>query len=145
LRSLETSIMMKVVDRVFYDGHCGLCHGTVRWLVRADADGSRFHFAPLDSSTFRAAVPAPQRTALPDSFVVLTGDGRLLLRSEAVIHLLGRLGGVWRLMGAVLSWVPAPLRDAVYDGVARVRHKWFTRPPDVCPVVPPELRSRFDR
>jgi hypothetical protein len=36
------------------------------------------------------------------------------------------------------------VRDAGYDGVARVRHLLFPRPGDACPVTPPELRARFE-
>ena len=133
------------MDTVYYDGQCGLCHRTVRWLVRKDIDGRRFRFAPLDSEAFRKAVPDEARISLPDSFVVLTGDGRMLIRSQALIHLMERLGGIWLGIGRVLSWVPGIMRDAMYDAIARIRHKLFARPPDVCPVVPPELRSRFER
>jgi predicted DCC family thiol-disulfide oxidoreductase YuxK len=40
--------------------------------------------------------------------------------------------------------VPRPVRDAVYDFVARVRFRIFGRRDEVCPVMPPELRARFD-
>jgi predicted DCC family thiol-disulfide oxidoreductase YuxK len=32
----------------------------------------------------------------------------------------------------------------MYDWVARIRYRLFARPADVCPVMPPELRRRFD-
>lgn len=130
------------MDTVFYDGHCGLCHRTVRWILAADADGSRFRFAPLDSETFRKAVP--QAGSLPDSFVVRTEDGRILTRSAAFIEVTNRLGGAWRVLGWFLGLVPATARDRVYDAVARARHKWFAPPVDACPVIPAQLRSRFD-
>jgi predicted DCC family thiol-disulfide oxidoreductase YuxK len=40
--------------------------------------------------------------------------------------------------------VPRPLRDAVYDLVARVRYRVFGRKDDACPIIPKALRSRFD-
>ena len=36
------------------------------------------------------------------------------------------------------------LLDALYDFVARVRYRVFGREPDACPVIPKDLRSRFD-
>jgi predicted DCC family thiol-disulfide oxidoreductase YuxK len=129
---------------VFYDGHCGLCHRTVRWILAADGDGSKFRFAPLDSEAFRQAVPQAGRASLPDSFVVRTADGRILTRSTAFIRVANRLGGLWLGIGWLLALVPAGARDWVYDRVARARHKWFARPQDTCPVIPPQLRSRFD-
>lgn len=130
--------------RVFYDGHCGLCHGAVRFLLARDRDGSRFRFAPLQGETLGRLVRPEARPALPDSVVVIAADGTLLTRSDGVIALLAELGHGWRLVALAIRLVPRPLRDAAYDLVARVRKKLFATPADACPVVPPELRLRFD-
>jgi predicted DCC family thiol-disulfide oxidoreductase YuxK len=129
---------------VFYDGACGLCHRAVRFAIAHDPDGSRFRFASLDGEGFRRRVPAAARAGLPNSIVALTPDGTLLVRSAAVMHVLERVGGPWRVMGTGLRLIPRRLRDAGYDGVARVRHLLFRRPAETCPVTPPELRSRFE-
>jgi predicted DCC family thiol-disulfide oxidoreductase YuxK len=130
-------------EMIFYDGHCGLCHQAVRFVLAEDGTGDIFRFAPLDSEAFRAAVRASDRAALPDSLIVLTTDGLLLTRSAAVLHLLRRLGGVWRLLGNVLSVIPTPVRDRVYDKIARIRHSLFRAPAQACPLVPANLRGRF--
>jgi len=132
------------VELLFYDGTCALCHGAVRFVLAHDPHGRAFRFAPLDSAAFRARVAEDARAALPDSIVLATEDGRLLTRSDAALHVLDRLGGA---LGVVARWgrlVPRPLRDAVYDLVARVRYRVFGRKDDACPVIPPALRSRFD-
>jgi predicted DCC family thiol-disulfide oxidoreductase YuxK len=129
---------------VFYDGACGLCHRTVRFAIARDRDGSRFRFAALGSEAFRRLVPEAARAGLPDSLVVLTAGGALLSRSAAVIHILERIGGPWRLQGKILALVPQGIRDLGYDGIARVRSHLFGRPTDACPVTPPELRARFE-
>jgi predicted DCC family thiol-disulfide oxidoreductase YuxK len=131
-------------ETVFYDGHCGLCHRAVRFVMAEDRAGEAFRFAPLQGETFRALVPAAKRANLPDSVVVRTSDGELLVRSSAFIHIFRRLGGGWRVLVAVLGVVPRGLRDAAYDLVARVRYRIFGRREDVCPIVPAELRKRFD-
>jgi predicted DCC family thiol-disulfide oxidoreductase YuxK len=133
----------KAVDRIFYDGHCGLCHGFVRFVLAKDGPGL-FRFAPLDSDTFRATVPEASRTNLGDSIVVLTADGSLLTRSAAVLHVLRRLGGLWRLLADLIRLIPVAARDRLYDQIARIRHRLFRRPLDSCPVVPAHLRDRFD-
>lgn len=129
---------------LFYDGYCGLCHGTVKFVIKHDRLGSAFRFAPLQGSTLERLVPAAQRSGLPDSIVVLTQQGSLLVRSDAVLYVLRRLGGRWRALGGILGVIPRSLRDAVYDFVARVRYRVFGRRDNVCPVMPPELRARFD-
>ena len=129
---------------VFYDGACGLCHRTVRFAIARDRDGRRFRFAALGGEAFRRLVPEALQAGLPDSIVVLTPGGAVLARSAAVIHILERIGGPWRLTGRVLALVPQGIRDLGYDGIARVRHRLFRRPTDACPVTPPELRARFE-
>lgn len=131
------------MDLVLYDGTCGLCHRAAAFLARRDQDGSRFRFAPLEGPTFRARVPAGLRAALPDSVAVLTGEGALLVRSRAGLHLLRRLGGFWAGLGILLGLVPRPLADWAYDRVAGARRGLFRRPEGPCPVLPHDLRGRF--
>lgn len=128
-------------DDVFYDGNCGVCHGALRFLLAEDASGSAFRFAPLGGDTFREAVG--DRGDQPDSILVHTAKGTVLTKSDAVLHLLARLGGLWRVLGGVASWIPRSLRDGAYDALARVRHRLVARPKDTCPMLPPDLRARF--
>lgn len=128
---------------VFYDGHCALCHGAVKFVLKHDRTGEAFRFAPLQGVTFRARVPEGVRASLPDSVAVLTNDGALLTRSDAFLYILARLGGIWNFTGSVLRIVPRFLRDVVYDFVARVRYRVFGTREDLCPVIPAKLRSRF--
>jgi predicted DCC family thiol-disulfide oxidoreductase YuxK len=127
---------------VFYDGHCGLCHRFVRFVLAEDAAGD-VKFAPLEGSTFAASVPADRRAALPDSVVVKTADGRILVRSAAVQHVMRGLGGAWRALAIASRVVPRALLDFAYDRVAAVRKRLFASPTEACPMLPPELRARF--
>jgi predicted DCC family thiol-disulfide oxidoreductase YuxK len=130
-------------ETIFYDGHCGLCHRTVRFVLKRDSRGL-FRYAPLQGTTFEQRVPPAQRPSLPDSVVVLTGDGRLLARSSAILYICRRLGGVWSALSAAVAIIPRPIRDAAYDFIARIRYSVFGRRSETCPVVPAELRARFD-
>ncbi len=131
-------------ERIFYDGDCGVCHGSVRFVARRDPDGRAFRFAPLGGETFGREIPEPARAALPDSLVVLTADGRLLTRSAGAVRILRRLGPAWRLLGALLWLVPRPIRDVFYDRFAAHRGRLAARPEGTCPLLPPALRARFD-
>ncbi|MGE0684476.1 MAG: thiol-disulfide oxidoreductase DCC family protein [Candidatus Binatia bacterium] len=133
----------RAIDTVFFDGHCGLCHRTVRFLLARDHGGELFRFAPLDSEAFRASFSERERSEFPESLIVHTGAGEVLARSTAILYLLRRLGGPWRLLGGLLALVPLCVRDAVYDKIARMRHRLFAAPTEACPLIPPELRSRF--
>jgi predicted DCC family thiol-disulfide oxidoreductase YuxK len=130
-------------DILFYDGGCGLCHSAVKVVLRGDADGRAFRFAPLHGETFLRLVPEADRASLPDSLVVRTDDGRLLSRSAASLYIGRRLGGLFGVLAALGSLVPRRLADALYDTIARVRHRLFARPDAACPLLPPPLRARF--
>ena len=130
-------------ETLFYDGHCALCHATVKFVIKRDRTGIAYRFAPLQGETFQAQVPAKQRAGLPDSIVIRTADGSLLARSDAIVRILRRLGGGWKIFGSILAVIPRGLRDAVYDFIARVRYRIFGKREDLCPIVPPALRQRF--
>ncbi|MCK6483719.1 MAG: DUF393 domain-containing protein [Phycisphaerae bacterium] len=162
-------------DIVFYDGHCGLCHATVRFILArdgpigaADAPAStnsakppvpddrsaaavarrahrapRFLFSPLQGRTIREAIADDCRATLPDSVAVLTPEGRLFVRSAAVVRILHRLGGPWRPVARLLGAIPRPVADAGYRLIARIRRMLFHKPDRMCPVIPDRLRDRF--
>jgi predicted DCC family thiol-disulfide oxidoreductase YuxK len=128
---------------VFYDGGCALCHRSVRFVVKRDRR-ALFRFAPLGGATFRRLLPSADRDDLPDSFVVVTGEGRLLVRSEAALWVGGRLDAPWPLLAAAGRLLPRSWADRLYDAVARRRTRWFGTETESCPIVPPALRERFE-
>ena len=123
-------------ETIYYDGHCGLCHGFVKFVLARDLE-ARFRFAPLDK------LPAAERAGLPDSVVVRSGQG-LLTKSDAALHVLSELGGWWVVVARCGRLFPRSLRDFAYDGIAGVRYRVFGKREDVCPLVPKELRKRFE-
>ncbi|HEX6885583.1 MAG TPA: DCC1-like thiol-disulfide oxidoreductase family protein [Planctomycetota bacterium] len=132
------------MEHLFYDGDCGLCHRWVLFALRREGGRELFRYAPLQGPTFARLVPEEERRRLPDSIVVRTAQGALLVRSAAALHVLARLGGGWAALARVARLVPRALRDFVYDRVAAVRKRLFARPEGACPLVPPELARRFD-
>lgn len=80
------------------------------------------------------------REPFPDSFTLLR-NGRLYFKSRAALEVMKRLSGAWPLLYAGII-VPAPIRDAVYDWIARNRYRWFGRS-DRCMLPAPEHRHRF--
>ncbi|MBL8729646.1 MAG: DUF393 domain-containing protein [Planctomycetes bacterium] len=125
---------------ILFDGDCNLCNGAVQFVLRRDPNG-RFRFASLQSVAGRAALAAAAPGAeLPDSIVLLHG-GRLRTRSTAALAIARGLRFPWPLV-SVFWLVPYPLRDLVYDWIARHRHRWFGRRQE-CWVPTPALRARF--
>ena len=128
---------------IFYDGHCGLCHGLVRFVLSEDQSAHPFSFAPLQGEQIKRSIADDVRSELPDSVVVVEENKNVLTRSTAVIYVLKRLGGLWFFVAASLSLVPRGLRDLAYDAIASVRKKIFGTTEEVCPLVPSPLRARF--
>lgn len=124
---------------VFFDGVCGLCNGTVDWLLARDRR-ARLRFAPLQGETARRLLGELPEDALEWTFLLRDGAGTHE-RSDAVLGALQHVGGPWSLI-RVLRLVPRALRDAVYRFVARRRYRWFGRR-DACRLPSTAERERF--
>jgi predicted DCC family thiol-disulfide oxidoreductase YuxK len=125
---------------VLFDGTCGFCEGSVRFIARRDPAGY-FHFAPSQWPQAQAALAAHGLTREAARSLVLIEGDRVYLRSTASLRIAARLTAPWR-WARVLLWVPRPLRDAVYRVVAAVRHR-LARRSNACEIPPPELRGRL--
>jgi predicted DCC family thiol-disulfide oxidoreductase YuxK len=125
---------------VLYDGTCGLCHKSVKWILRHEAD-HEIQFAPLQGPT--AAELRAKHPEIPENVdtVVLVEDGRPRLRSKAFFYIARHLRGPWRFMYK-LRWLPAFLLDLGYRFVAAIRYRIWGRV-DACELPSPEQRARF--
>jgi predicted DCC family thiol-disulfide oxidoreductase YuxK len=125
---------------ILFDGVCNLCNGLVSFVIARDPAG-RFQFAALQSDAARQLLGALTTIApLPDS-LVLVEDGRVFTRSAAALRVARGLRFPWPLAYGLVV-VPRPLRDWVYDLVARNRYRWFGRR-DLCLIPTPDVRVRF--
>ena len=125
---------------VLFDGVCNLCNGSVRFVIERDPH-KHFQFAPLQSETATTLIGGTaDPLAMPDS-IVLVDDGRLYVRSTAALRIARRLRFPWPLIWVFMA-VPRPLRDWVYDVIARHRYGWFGKR-DTCMVPTKEIRDRF--
>jgi len=136
--------------RLFYDGDCGFCHRSVRLILSEELntpESLRLRFAPLQGEAFGQLVATRGELdveSLPDSIVLCCEDGRLLTQSAAALEIASRLGGLWRGLALAFGVLPRALLDRAYDGIARIRKRLFASPKDACPILPPDLRQRFD-
>ena len=127
---------------VLYDGVCGFCNGSVRWLSERDRT-ARLHYAPLQGET--AAVLRARHPEIPTALetIVFVEDGdRVTKESAAVFRVLRELPAPWRWIGALRPLLPRAVWDTAYRAFARRRYRWFGRL-DTCPIPPPELRARI--
>lgn len=132
---------------LFFDGVCGLCNLSVDFILARDKR-AHFRFSPLQGET-AAKVLKGEATSDPSLADDVDGLRSLILwdadgfhrRSEAALRLLRGIGGIWSL-AAVFRLVPRPLRDLVYDFVAKNRYKWFGKR-EACRMPAPNERALF--
>lgn len=125
---------------IFFDGVCGLCNGWVDFVIRRDKR-SLFKFSPLQGKLARTQLaPFHGPRGLLDSMVLFDVDG-LHYRSDGVLRTLRGLSGFWKLF-YLFHLVPRPLRDAVYDCIARNRYRWFGQRAS-CRLPTPQEREKF--
>ncbi|MGA2832517.1 MAG: DCC1-like thiol-disulfide oxidoreductase family protein [Terracidiphilus sp.] len=135
---------------VIFDGHCGLCNRSVRWLMRRDGR-DRLRFVASESE-IAAALLARHQIDLPDAqsgpttILVVLNFGeraeRVLTRSDAVLSVLGQLPQPWPVIATVLGWIPRPVRDMGYRLIARWRYRIWGRL-EICPMPTVDELARF--
>lgn len=130
---------------VLYDGQCGFCAASVRWLLARDPEG-RFRFAPLQGETATAILARhPELPPGLDSIVLVEAEGgaeRVSWHSRAVFRILRRLGGAWGLVARFAALIPRPLADFGYRLFARLRYRVWGRL-DACRLPTAAERERF--
>ena len=130
---------------VLYDGVCGLCNGAVQFLLKRDGR-DRLRFASLQSD-FAAELlnrHGIDHSDLDTVYVVLNCKEpreSLLAKSDAFLFLAKAIGGVWTI-ARVGRIVPRPIRNWLYDFVARHRYQVFGKY-ESCMLPDPKHRHKF--
>jgi predicted DCC family thiol-disulfide oxidoreductase YuxK len=125
---------------MLFDGVCNLCSGSVQFAIARDPRAN-LQFAPIQSSHGLAFL---RHRGLPtdrfETFYLIDG-GRVYEKSAGVLRTVGYLRWPWPLLKAL--WiVPRPLRDWLYDRIARNRYRLFGRR-EACLMPTPEIAGRF--
>jgi predicted DCC family thiol-disulfide oxidoreductase YuxK len=130
---------------VLYDGVCGLCNGAVQFLLKRDRH-DRLRFASLQSD-FAATLlgrHGVDHHDLDTVYVVLNpgeANEALLAKSDAFLQLAKVIGGVWGIarLGKI---IPRPIRNWLYDFVARHRYQVFGKY-EACMLPDPRHKHKF--
>ena len=130
---------------VLYDGVCGLCNRAVQFLLKRDRH-DRLRFASLQSD-FAATLlkrHGIDHKDLDTVYVVLNqgeASEALLAKSDAFLLFVKEIGGVWSIarLGRI---IPRPMRNRLYDFVARHRYQVFGKY-DACMLPDPRHQHKF--
>ena len=124
---------------ILFDGVCNLCNAWVKFVIdkeRTDA----YQFASLQSESARRMLKQYEYKSNLSS-IVLIEDGVLYERSGAALKILGNLRFPWSLI-QVFGIIPRPMRDAIYNLIAKYRYTWFGKREE-CAWMPDRGTVRF--
>jgi predicted DCC family thiol-disulfide oxidoreductase YuxK len=125
---------------LLFDGVCNLCCSSVQFVLKRNSQ-ENIRFASLQSAFGQRAL---QNANLPNDYadsLVLLEEGKIFVKSDAALRLSKHLDGIWKF-AQVFRFVPAFVRNSVYDLVARHRYRWFGKQ-KVCWLPDPKWKSRF--
>jgi predicted DCC family thiol-disulfide oxidoreductase YuxK len=123
---------------ILFDGVCNLCNGTVQFIIKRD---TKIKFASLQSKSGQSLLKSFQLpTSDFQSIIYIKGD-HYFTKSSALLNVMKELGRFWTLFYVLIA-IPRPLRDFVYDLVAKSRFNiWGKR--ENCFIPTFELKQRF--
>jgi len=131
---------------ILYDGVCGFCNRTVRFVLKRDSRDC-FRFATLQSEFARPLLQKHGiRSEQLESIVLVIDHNRptehVQIRSIASITIFRELGPFWRAMANLIALLPRGLRDWGYGLVARCRYRIFGKYGS-CPLPDASVRHKF--
>lgn len=125
---------------IVFDGHCVLCSGFAKFVIRHDKAG-RLRLLAAQSPLGEALYT--HYGLKPDDYEtnLLIDAGRVRVKSDGTMAMFAHLGWPWKALSAGRI-LPRGVRDALYGLIARNRLKWFGRH-DVCYLPPKGEADRF--
>jgi predicted DCC family thiol-disulfide oxidoreductase YuxK len=130
---------MKMERIILFDGECNFCNQSVQFIIKRDPKGE-FKFASQQSDIGKALLKKHSIRSDIDS-IVLIEERSVYFQSTAALRISWRLTGLWKL-AYIFVVIPKPLRNSLYNVIAKNRHKWFGVN-DHCELPSPEIRKRF--
>jgi len=124
---------------ILFDGNCNFCTGWVLWVIRRDKK-KRYKFSASELPAAQELLKKFNNKSTDESVVLVAGD-HIYQKSDAALHILIGLGGIFQF-AFVLFIFPRFLRNFIYDIIARNRYKWFGRK-EQCFIPDEKIKERF--
>ncbi|MGA9226564.1 MAG: thiol-disulfide oxidoreductase DCC family protein [Mesobacillus sp.] len=124
---------------ILFDGVCNFCDASVQFILNRDPEGI-FQFASLQSEAGQNLVKKHNVPADVDSMILIEDD-KVYYKSTAALRVSRHLQGAWKMLYGFII-IPSPIRNIVYDLIAKNRYKWFGQK-ESCMLPPPNIRKRF--
>jgi predicted DCC family thiol-disulfide oxidoreductase YuxK len=124
---------------IFFDDLCVLCSGTVFLLLKIDRN-KKLKYSSLHGKFAKEILNLPHANSFKS--VVFLSEGLIYERGAAVIHILMRLGGVYKMVGIALKIFPIFILNLGYDLVARNRYRVFGKN-EACLLPTDDIKELF--
>jgi predicted DCC family thiol-disulfide oxidoreductase YuxK len=125
---------------ILFDGICNLCSGIVKFIIRRDPH-EKFRFAALQSDSGQAIIKRYRIRHQPMSTFIFIRADTWFVKSTAALQMFREMGGLWKML-YIFIIIPRPIRDFLYDILAKTRYTLFgTR--DSCMIPDVDMRNRF--
>lgn len=125
---------------ILFDGVCNLCNSSVTFIIKRDKNDV-FRFAALQETTGMSLLKKHHIDTAKTDSIILIEQNKAYTKSTAALRIAKNLSGAYPLLYAFII-VPRPIRNWVYDYIARNRYSWYGKK-ESCMIPTPELRSKF--
>ncbi|NPD84651.1 DUF393 domain-containing protein [Lentimicrobium sp. L6] len=124
---------------ILYDGVCKLCHASVNFIIHRDSKAI-FRFQALQDFKNFELLESQIQKPIPDSILYIQ-EGKIFTKSTAALKICKNLDGLWPVF-YVFIMLPKPIRDYIYDLIAKYRYSWFGKY-NTCMIPDENLIDRF--
>jgi predicted DCC family thiol-disulfide oxidoreductase YuxK len=125
---------------ILFDGICNFCNFWVDFIIKRDKD-KIFKFASLQSDAGKRIVEKYLIYKQDIESIILIKGEDYFIKSEAALEIVKELNSAWKIF-YIFKVIPLPLRDFIYDLIAKNRYAIFGKR-DLCRVPSEEEKSRF--
>lgn len=125
---------------IMFDGMCNFCNYWVNFIIDHDKQ-KYFKFNSLQSNIAQNFLKRKNLDLPKMDTIVLMMNEKVYFKSSAALQIAKKLNGFWKVV-YILAIIPEPLRDLIYNFIARNRYKWFGRR-ESCRIPTEDESDRF--
>lgn len=125
---------------IMFDGMCNFCNYWVNFIIDHDKQ-KYFKFNSLQSNIAQNFLKRKNLDLPKMDTIVLMMNEKVYFKSSAALQIAKKLNRFWKVV-YILVIIPEPLRDLIYNFIARNRYKWFGRR-ESCRIPTEDESDRF--
>lgn len=125
---------------ILFDGVCNLCNASINFIMKRDTK-NRFLVGALQQGPGQKLLSNFQVDPSYLDSLVLVERGQIYFRSTAALKIAKNLSGPWPIFYPLI-FLPAFLRDPIYDWIGKNRYRWFGKK-NTCRLPTPEEKAKF--